>query len=176
VIDAQEVLGIVDMRLHSFAQLLEELNGVHKAGSDVFGEMFMAVPPEVVSILTPELSEDDGTDHSSTAASPTTPTEPRSLVPLCAFAKKLEDLEATPTAVDLVGRSTLDASLPIAAFDALHELDHKLNAIARQVSDLRKFCEDGEEERRCVKQLYESVAGNVGTSYPEVCSIISGYG
>lgn len=171
--NAQDVLGGVNMRLLSFAQTLEELNGVHQAGSDVFGEMFLPVPQEVVSILTPELSDDEETDYTSAAPSLSTPTDPLSLVPLGSFARKLENLERSPAVVDSGDRSTLDASLPLAAFNALHELDQMVDKITRQILDLRRLCEDAEEERKAVKQLYDSIAGNVGTTYPEASFYLS---
>ncbi|CAE7050432.1 unnamed protein product [Rhizoctonia solani] len=144
--------------LVSFARLLGELNDVHQAGSDVFGDMFTAIPPKVVHALAPDLSD---TDES---VMPTTPTYD----PLISFAKHLE---TASTAVDHVGRMKLDADLPIAAFDALHTLEDKLAGISKQVADLRAFCDQTEEERKYVKSLYENTAGNVGTTYPECTQI-----
>ncbi|CCO29979.1 hypothetical protein BN14_04003 [Rhizoctonia solani AG-1 IB] len=53
---AEDELVKVNNRLYNFARLLGDLNHVHKEGSDVFGEMFMAIPPEIVHVLTPELN------------------------------------------------------------------------------------------------------------------------
>ncbi|KAH7334427.1 hypothetical protein B0J17DRAFT_720836 [Rhizoctonia solani] len=159
--EAEEELSKSNERLYSFARLLSELNTVHRNGSDVFGEMFTTVPPEVVHILTPELSESD---------EPLTPTTPTYL-PLISFSKQLGDLETVSTAVDHIGRTTLDADLPIAAFDALHALEGKLTGISKRIVELKDLCDKAEGEREYVKSLYESTAGSVGTTYPECTKI-----
>ncbi|CAE6460023.1 unnamed protein product [Rhizoctonia solani] len=157
---AEDELVKVNNRLYNFARLLGDLNHVHKEGSDVFGEMFMAIPPEIVHVLTPELSDTD---------EPLTPTTP-DYTPLVSFSKQLGDLEAVPTVVDHIGRTTLDADLPIAAFDALHELERKLAGISHQIVELRSICDQTEEERKHVKILYENTAGTI-SSYPECTTI-----
>ncbi|CAE6462265.1 unnamed protein product [Rhizoctonia solani] len=159
--EAEDELIKANDRLYSFSRLLGELNIVHRDGSDVFGEMFMPIPSEVVHVLTPELSE---------AEEPLTPTI-STYSPLISFCKQLGDLETIPTTVDHIGRTTLDADLPIAAFDALHTLDAKLVEISKQITELRTICDDAEEERKAVKSLYEHTAGNVGSTYPECTNI-----
>lgn len=155
----------VDTRLHSFAQLTAELNAIHQGGSDVFGEMFMSVPPRVVAALAPDPPED--------AVSPLTPTQQRlaggmfGLDPLAEFVRKLEGEEKTHTAVDIIGRSKLDASMPIAAFESLHTLERELHAISSHIFALRNLCDEAERERKVVKALYENTAGSVETTYPE---------
>lgn len=84
------------------------------------------------------------------------------------FSKQLGDLETIPTIVDHIGRATLDADLPIAAFDTLHEFEGKLTEISKQIGDLRALCDETEEKRKYVKSLYENTAGIAGTTYPEV--------
>ncbi|KAF8755982.1 hypothetical protein RHS01_04797 [Rhizoctonia solani] len=157
---AEDEILKVNSRLYNFSRLLGDLNHVHKEGSDVFGEMFMAIPPEIVHILTPELSDTD---------EPLTPTTP-DYAPLVSFSKRLGDLEAVPTAVDYVGRATLDADLPIAAFDSLHELERRLAGISHQIAELRSICDQTEEERKTVKTLYDNIAGTI-SSYPECTNI-----
>ncbi|KAG8685327.1 hypothetical protein FRC11_010758 [Ceratobasidium sp. 423] len=159
--EAEDELIKANDRLNSFSQLLGNLNVVHRDGSDVFGEMFMPIPPEVVHALTPELSETD---------EPLTPTT-SAYSPLISFSKQLGDLETIPTTVDHIGRTTLEADLPIAAFDALHTLGAKLVEISKQITELRTFCDNTEEERKAVKSLYEHTAGDVGTTYPECTNI-----
>ncbi|KAF8711683.1 hypothetical protein RHS03_01479, partial [Rhizoctonia solani] len=157
---AEDEILKVNSRLYNFSRLLGDLNHVHKEGSDVFGEMFIAIPPQIVHILTPELSDTD---------EPLTPTTP-DYAPLVSFSKRLGDLEAVPTAVDYVGRATLDADLPIAAFDSLHELERKLAGISHQIAELRSICDQTEEERKTVKTLYDNIAGTI-SSYPECTNI-----
>ncbi|KAJ1301567.1 hypothetical protein OPQ81_008815 [Rhizoctonia solani] len=159
--EAEDELVKANDRLYSFTRLLSDLNTIHQGGSDVFGEMFMSIPSEIVQALTPELSETD---------EPLTPTTPNYL-PLISFSKQLGDLESVPTAVDHVGRTTLDANLPISAFDALHALEEKLAGISKRVTELRSLCDEVEEERKFVKSLYENTAGSVGTTYPECTNI-----
>jgi hypothetical protein len=163
------------MRLQSFAQLTAELNAVHKDGGDIFGEMFMAIPPNVVSALAPEPSDEDGT-MDRTPVSPLTPMQYPRTIPLDsdalgAFACKLEG-EEKPIAVDVIGRAKLDASLPLMAFEVLHTLDHRLKDISNRIRDLRQTCDDAEHERKTVKQLYESTAESVESTYPEVCLLV----
>ncbi|KAG8738468.1 hypothetical protein FRC10_006814 [Ceratobasidium sp. 414] len=173
--DAHDALAIVDMRLQSFVQLANELNVVHMKGSDIFGEMFVAIPPSVVSTLTPDLAEEDGTlTRTPTATSPLTPTLTQhtslGLDTLSAFAHRLEG-EEKPIVVDAIGRSKLDANLPIKAFEVLHTLDHRLKDISNRVGDLRRICENAEQEQRVVKALYECTAESVETTYPECTQI-----
>ncbi|KAG8708856.1 hypothetical protein FRC08_018678 [Ceratobasidium sp. 394] len=174
--DAHDALAIVDMRLQSFAQLANELNAVHTKGSDIFGEMFMEIPPGVVSALAPDSTEEDGSlARTPTANSPLTPTPTQytsfGLDALSDFAHRLEGKEK-PIVVDAIGRSKLDANLPIRAFEVLHTLDHRLKDISNSIGDLRQICENAEQERRAVKTLYESTAESVETTYPEVCDLI----
>ncbi|CAE6460051.1 unnamed protein product [Rhizoctonia solani] len=159
--EAEDKLAKTHDRLYSFARLLGRLNTVHRDGADVFGEMFMAIPAQVVQVLAPELSESD---------EPMTPTTPN-YDPLMSFSKELGDLEVVPTTVDHIGRTTLDADLPIAAFDALHALESQLTGISKRITDLRTLCDQTEEERKYVKSLYEHTAGSVGTTYPECTKI-----
>ncbi|KAG9102867.1 hypothetical protein FRC06_000931 [Ceratobasidium sp. 370] len=173
--DAHEALASVDMRLQSFVQLANELNAVHKKGSDIFGEMFVAIPPSVVSTLAPGSVEEDGSlTRTPTATSPLTPTPTQfasfNLDALSAFVHRLEG-EEKPIAVDAIGRSKLDANLPIRAFEVLHTLDHRLKDISNRIGDLRQICENAEQERRTVKALYESTAESVETTYPECTQI-----
>ncbi|CAE6420432.1 hypothetical protein ACGC1H_006625 [Rhizoctonia solani] len=159
--EAEDKLVKTHDRLYSFARLLDRLNTVHRDGADVFGEMFMAIPAQVVQTLTPELSESD---------EPLTPTT-LNYDPLVSFSKQLGELETVPTTVDHIGRTTLDADLPIAAFDALHALESQLTGISKRITDLRTLCDQTEEERKYVKSLYENTAGSVGTTYPECTKI-----
>ncbi|KAG9097768.1 hypothetical protein FS749_005547 [Ceratobasidium sp. UAMH 11750] len=163
------------MRLQSFAQLANELNAVHTKGSDIFGEMFMEIPPGVVSALAPDSTEEDGSlARTPTANSPLTPTPTQytsfGLDALSDFAHRLEGKEK-PIVVDAIGRSKLDANLPIRAFEVLHTLDHRLKDISNSIGDLRQICENAEQERRAVKTLYESTAESVETTYPECTQI-----
>ncbi|CAE6521509.1 unnamed protein product [Rhizoctonia solani] len=158
---AEDELAKSHDRLYSFARLLGELNSIHRDGSDVFGQMFMPIPPQVVQILTSEHSD---TDES---LPPTTPT----YAPLISFSEQLGDLETILTTVDHIGRTTLDADLPIAAFDALHALEGKLTGMSKRITELKALCDQTEEERKYVKSLYENTAGNCGTTYPECTTI-----
>ncbi|KAG8709026.1 hypothetical protein FRC09_000908 [Ceratobasidium sp. 395] len=169
--DAREVLSDVDARLQSFVQLAVKLNAVHHEGSDIFGEMFVAIPPDVVSTLAPDPFEEDGA-QTRTPTSPLTPTDhtPLGLDALDTFARRLEG-EEKPILVDAIGRFKLDANLPIRAFEVLHTFDHRLKDISNRVRDLRQICDDTEKERKEVKELYERTAENVETTYPECTQI-----
>ncbi|QRW12278.1 transmembrane protein [Ceratobasidium sp. AG-Ba] len=171
--DTHDVLLLVNERLRNFVDLASYLNSVHHEGSDVFGDMFMAIPPDVVSALAPDPTEEDGSySRTPTSTSPLTldqPPPPSSEV-LSSFARHLEG-EEKPIAVDMIGRSTLDANLPIRAFDVLHTLDHRLKDISNRIKSLREICDDAEQERKEVKRFYEITAESVETTYPE-CSQI----
>ncbi|KAG9119065.1 hypothetical protein FRC07_006095, partial [Ceratobasidium sp. 392] len=171
--EGHDALLTIDARLQNFVHLANELNAIHKEGSDIFGGMFLAIPPEVVATLASESFEEDGTStRTPTATSPLTPTEhaPLGLETLSAFARKLEG-EEKPNVVDAIGRSKLDANLPIRAFEALHTLDRRLNTISKQIDHMRRVCGDAEQERKAVKTLYECTAENVETTYPECTQI-----
>lgn len=169
--DVRETLDNADNCIQRFVQLARDLNSIHADGLDIFGEMFLPVPPNVVAALASEDMEPTSME------SPSTPTPFRLLEsalnpdPLATFAQRLEGEEETPTTVDVIGRMKLNASLPIAAFEALHELEHKLSAISNDISSLQVMCDGVEEERAKVKMLYERTAGSVETTYPEVSSL-----
>lgn len=171
--DAQDILDNADTRIQKFVQLARHLNTVHEGGLDIFGEMFLPMPPNVVAALASEDPE------LTPMHSPSTPTPYRLMEaasnsdPLGSFALRLEGEAETPATVDVIGRMKLNASLPIAAFEALHELEHGLNAISNDISSLLEMCNDVERQREKVKLLYELTAGSVETTYPEVCAFRS---
>ncbi|CAE6421201.1 unnamed protein product [Rhizoctonia solani] len=159
--EAEEELAKANERLYGFARLLGELNTVHRNGSDVFG-LYKCRHGGLQHV------QECGLERLSDE--PVTPTTPNYL-PLISFSKQLGDLETVPTAVDHIGRTTLDADLPIAAFDALHTLEGELTEISKQIMELRDLCDEAEKERENVKGLYESTASSVGTTYPECTKI-----
>ncbi|QRW05995.1 transmembrane protein [Ceratobasidium sp. AG-Ba] len=75
--DTHDVLLLVNERLRNFVDLASYLNSVHHEGSDVFGDMFMAIPPDVVSALAPDPTEEDGSySRTPTSTSPLTLDQP----------------------------------------------------------------------------------------------------